>query len=103
LSGVHAGLRLYNTAIGLLHALQGLAILILANGFTLPVNGTFLEGPPGSAALDPVSLLNVPVAWGVAAFLFISAAFHLLISAPTYFERYSSGLTHGRNYFRWVE
>ena len=103
LSEGHSRLRLYNAAMGLLHALQGLAILILANGFTLPVKGTFLEGPPGSAALDPVNLLNVPVAWGVAAFLFLSAAFHLLISTPMYYERYSSGLIHGRNYFRWVE
>lgn len=103
LSGLHVRLRLYNVAMGLLHALQGLAILILANEFTLPVNGTFLQGPPGSAALDSVRLADVSVAWGVAVFLFLSAAFHLLISGPTFFERYSSGLTDARNYFRWVE
>ena len=103
LAGLHVRLRLYNAAMGLLHALQGLAILILANEFTLPVNATFLQGPPGSAALDSVRLVDVPVAWGVAVFLFLSAAFHLLISGPTFFERYSSGLTHARNYFRWVE
>ena len=102
-SGLHTRLRLYNGVMGVLHVLQGFAILILANDFTLPVNGTFLEGPPGSAALDPVRLLDLPVAWGVAVFLFLSAAFHLLISGPTFFDRYSSGLTHGRNYFRWVE
>ena len=103
LPGVHTRLRLYNAVMGVLHALQGLAILILANDFTLPVNGTFLEGPPGSAGLNPVRLLDVPVAWGVAVFLFLSAAFHILVSGPTFFDKYSSGLIHGRNHFRWVE
>ena len=98
----HDGLRRYNAAMGLLHAIQGGAIVGLANNFTLPVNGTFLEGPPGSPMLDPVRLANVSVAWAVAAFLFLSAVFHLLISGP-FFERYSSGLALNHNYFRWVE
>ena len=96
------GLRRYNAAMGLLHAMQVVAIVGLANNFTLPVSGTFLEGPPGSPMLDPVRLANVSVAWAVAAFLLLSAAFHLLIAGP-FFERYSTGLTLTHNYFRWVE
>ena len=49
-----SGLRRYNAAMGLLHAVQAVAVIALANNFTLPVNGTFLEGPPGSPMLDPV-------------------------------------------------
>jgi hypothetical protein len=62
-----------------------------------------LEGPPGSLAAEPVRLVNVSVAWGVAIFLFLSAIFHLLISSPGFFERYGAGLANARNYFRWVE
>ena len=101
--GVMARLRWYNVAMGLLHALQGVAILVLGNSFTLPVTGTFLEGPPGSPSADPTRLADVSVAWGVAVFLFLSAVFHLLISLPGFFERYRNGLTQSRNYFRWVE
>lgn len=101
--GVWTRLRRYNIAMGLLHAIQGAAVLFLANSFTLPVSGTFLEGPPGSPAAEPVRLANVSVAWGVAIFLLLSAAFHLLISLPNFFERYRAGLANNRNYFRWVE
>ncbi|HSL26092.1 MAG TPA: heliorhodopsin HeR [Acidimicrobiia bacterium] len=101
--GVLARLRRYNIAMGVLHALQGVAVLVLANSFTLPVTGSFLEGPPGSPAAEPVRLANVSVAWGVAGFLFLSAIFHLLISSPGFFERYGAGLARARNYFRWVE
>jgi hypothetical protein len=101
--GVMARLRLYNVAMGVLHALQGVAILVLGNSFTLPVTGTFLEGPPGSPSADPSLLANLSVAWGVAIFLFLSAVFHLLISSPGFFERYRNGLAQSRNYFRWVE
>lgn len=101
--GVMARLRLYNVAMGVLHALQGVAILVLGNSFTLPVTGTFLEGPPGSPSADPSLLANLSVAWGVAIFLFLSAFVHLLISLPGPFERYRNGLARSRNYFRWVE
>jgi Heliorhodopsin len=101
--GILTRLRRYSIAMGLLHAIQGAVVLFLANSFTLPVTATFLEGPPGSPAAEPVRLANVSVAWGVATFLLLSAAFHLLISLPTFFERYRAGLAHNRNYFRWVE
>jgi hypothetical protein len=96
-------LRRYNIAMGLLHAVQAIAIVALSNTFTLPVTGTFLEGPPGSPSSDPSLLASVSVAWGVAIFLSLSAVFHLLISLPGFFERYRNGLARSRNYFRWVE
>jgi hypothetical protein len=45
------GLRRFNGAMGVLHALQAAAILFLANDFSLPVTATYLEGPP---VLPPV-------------------------------------------------
>ncbi len=88
---------------GAFHALQGVAILILATDFTLPVTATFLEGPPGSGLGEPSVLFDVSVAWGVAIFLFLSALFHWLIISPPFYDRYTRGLAEHRNNFRWVE
>lgn len=96
-------LRLYNIVMGIFHAGQGAAILVLATSFTLPIVATYLQGPPGSPADDPTVLANLSVAWGVAVFLFLSAFFHLLIASPLFFDRYTSGLAAERNHFRWVE
>lgn len=95
-------LRAYNIGMGLLHAAQGIAVLALANGFTLPVTGTFLTGPPG---VEPELTVigNLSVAWGVAVFLFLSAAAHLLIAAPGVFDWYERELRAKRNYARWIE
>lgn len=96
-------LRRFNITMGVLHALQAGLVLFLANSFTLPVTATYLAGPPGTPPGPPTSLADISVAWGVALFLFLSAVFHLLISAPVFFERYKTGLAHRRNNFRWVE
>jgi hypothetical protein len=87
---------------GLVHAIQGVAILTLANEFALPVIGTFLTGPPGvEPAIEP--LFEVSVAWGVATFLFMSAAAHFIISMPGVFPWYIRNLGNQRNYARWIE
>lgn len=49
-------LRLYNLVMGVLHAVQAAAILILGNSFALPVTASYLAGPPGSGVGDPVTL-----------------------------------------------
>ncbi len=86
---------------GALHAVQGLAVLALATDFTLPVTGAFPEGPPGSPA-PTETLFELSVAWGVAAFLFLSAFFHFLI-ASVGAGRYRDQLSRGQNQFRWIE
>jgi hypothetical protein len=48
-------------------------------------------------------VLDAPVGLTVALFLGLSAFFHFLVASPQFFDRYSTGLTHNRNYFRWVE
>lgn len=96
-------LRSYNLVMGLLHAAQGAAILALANGFALPVTASFLEGPPGTDPGEPETLFELPIAQGVAAFLFLSAIAHLLIATPVLFGRYARDLERHRNVARWVE
>jgi hypothetical protein len=102
-AGAAASLRRWNVAMGALHGIQGIAILALATNFVLPVTATFMEGPPGTPAAAPSTLFSVSVAWGVALFVFLSAAFHWLVAAPGVFDRYIGGLAAGHNHFRWAE
>jgi len=95
-------LRLYNLVMGLLHAVQGFAVLLLSNDFTLPVTATFMEGPPGTTGTLR-QLFQVPLGPAVAAFLFMSAAAHLIIVSPGVFQWYSRNLDRERNYARWIE
>ena len=96
-------LRAWNLVLGFLHAAQGALVLALATNFTLPVTGTFMEGPPGTPVGDPDTLFSVDVAWGVAAFLVLSAAAHLTLTVPAVERWYARHLEDGRNYARWVE
>jgi hypothetical protein len=96
-------LRAYNIGMGVLHAIQGLLVLWLANGFTLPVIATYMTGPPGSAPPAVTPLFEVSVAWGVAIFLFMSAVAHILIASPGIYQWYRQNLKRQRNYARWIE
>jgi len=86
-----------------LHAVSALGVLILANGFSLPVTATYLQGPPGSSPGELLTLFDVDVAWAVAIFLLLSAFFHVVVASPWFYQRYRVGLEQGRNNFRWVE
>ena len=96
-------LRIYNLAMGLLHAIQGFAVLWLANDFTLPVVGTFSQAAPGLNPPQITQLFDVSIAWGVALFLFLSAAAHFTIAAPGVYGWYERNLANNRNYARWIE
>ena len=95
-------LRLYNWIMGGLHAIQGIAVVVLATAFTIPIVGRFLTGPPGTTEIDVVTIWDFSIAWGVAAFLFLSAIFHFII-ASVGAGRYRSQLSRGQNQFRWIE
>lgn len=99
----NSDLRRWNIIAGTFHLLQMLAVLILANGFSLPVVARYMSGPPGTTFAAPVTLANVPVGIGVALFLALSAFFHFDISFGKNFQRYSEGLSRHRNFYRWVE
>jgi hypothetical protein len=99
-----AKLKPFNLVAAILHLVSMVGILVLANDFSLPVRATYLDGPPGSNAYtEPVTLFEVNVAYGVAAFLALSAIFHLLVISPKFFPRYTAGLRKNQNIFRWVE
>ncbi len=96
-------LRRYNVVMGLFHAVQVVAVLVLANDFALPVTATYQNGPPGSDSAELTTLFDLPTAWGVAAFLATSAAAHWAIASPRVVEWYGTNLRLGRNVARWVE
>ena len=96
-------IRRWNVIAGFAHLAQLIAILLLANDFSLPVTATYMAGPPGTPPSDPVVLFDSRVAWGVALFFAISALFHFMVAFPPFTKRYAAGLMAQRNYFRWVE
>ena len=95
-------LRVWNTVVGLILALQALLIAILTNEFSLPVTATFIEGPPGTAP-GIHHLFDIPTGWGVFAFLAISACALLIVASPPVFPCYKRNLLRNRNYGRWME
>jgi hypothetical protein len=95
-------LRRWNIIVGLILAVQAAAIAFLTNGFSLPVTSTYMTGPPGTPP-ELHTLFDLPLGWGVFAFLAISAAALLIIAAPGVFEWYKRNLLQDRNYGRWIE
>lgn len=98
------GLRKFNLAMGGMHLVQGLLILIFSKDFTLPINGTFLKFNEATFHLEPASkvLFNLPLPILIAIFFFLSAAAHLII-ATVYNKKYNSDLDKGINKARWIE
>lgn len=95
-------LRWWNIVVGIVLAAQAVVILVLSNDFSLDVTATYMAGPPGTPP-ELTRLLGLPVAWGVLAFMFISAAALLIIASPGVFEWYKRNLLLDRNYGRWIE
>lgn len=96
-------LRRYNVIAAVAHAGQAVAVAVLSNDFALPVQATYLAGPPGSPGGEPVVLFDLPLGPAVAAFFGLSALFHAIVASPWFHARYARGLGEGHNYFRWVE
>lgn len=98
-------LRSFNLFMAILHFGQGVAMLLLSSNFSLPVTSSFLKFDVFTRTLQPVreTMFNLKIGPVVAAFLFLSAFFHLLISLPGLNEKYVQGLKNHINKFRWVE
>jgi hypothetical protein len=98
-------LRRLNLGAAALHAVQAAAMLALSTAVSLPVTALFASGPPGTkpdgAALETLFQLRLGPA--VAAFLLLTAVFHLLLALGPGQARYRAELSGHRNRFRWVE
>ncbi|MBU0731960.1 heliorhodopsin HeR [Patescibacteria group bacterium] len=98
-------LRIFNLIMAGFHAIQGALMLVLSNDFSLPVTTNFLKFNPATQALAPETEIafELPIGLMVAAFLFMSALAHLLISMPGIFQWYERNLKKGINKARWIE
>ena len=100
-----AKLRRLNLLAAALHAVSGTLMIVLGDrAFELGVTVFNLNGPPGTAvsegSLD--QLFGVPLALATAAFMWLSAIFHLLVATVKQ-DAYLAELRAGRNRYRWVE
>jgi hypothetical protein len=99
------GLRRLNIGLGFLHLVSGSLMVLLGDlDFELPVTTFATNGPPGTPIEDGTlsQIGGIPLAWGTAAFMFLSCLFHFIV-ATVGFRTYIDELRHGRNRFRWVE
>ena len=97
-------LRKLNISAGVLHLVSLVAILFLANDFSLPVRATYLTEAPGTGNFSPpVDLFSLNVGYMVAAFMALSAFFHFFVSSPKIFTNYVAGLNRHINVYRWIE
>ena len=97
-------LQRLNVIAAVLHLVQGVAILVLANDFALPVTTFFWNDAPNNR-LDVTRLergFDVSIAWAAALFLFLSALFHFIVSTVGR-KTYEGEIAAGQNRFRWVE
>jgi len=97
-------LRNLNLTMGVIHLVQGIAMLLLSNSFALPVTRLYLSYDSATQSFDHVSetLFNLRIGPVVALFLFISAGAHFLIST-VFYRRYVANLKKGMNPYRWAE
>jgi len=98
-------LRTFNGAMGILHLVQGILILVLSKAYALPVTTTFLRFNDVTHRLTPVTdtIANLQLAPMIALFLFISAAAHFSLASPMGYPWYVRNLKKGMNPARWYE
>ena len=98
-----AKLRPYNLAAGCIHLAQAVAIVVLADSFSLPVRATYMTGPPGpNVGHQAVTLFHLSFAWAIAAFFALSALAHFTVAGPCW-DSYKTQLLKCRNPYRWLE
>jgi hypothetical protein len=79
------------------------AIVVLANSFSLPVRATYMTGPPRpNVGHQTVTLFNLSFAWAIAAFFALSALAHFTVAGPRW-DSYKVQLLKCRNPYRWLE
>ncbi len=102
-------LNKWNIGLAILHAVQGILILVLSRGANTAVSTSYLSIDPllsrdGQPVLVPASsnLFDLNLGYLVAAFFFMSTIAHTVI-ATIYRKRYEDGLKKGINRVRWIE
>lgn len=104
-SAVFRKLRIYNVVVGLVHLGQAVAILLLSNSFSVPIQTSYLSYDPLTGVSKSLLRTVGQVRLGplVAVFLLLAASDHLVISLPGVFNWYVRNLQRHINYARWIE
>lgn len=106
LTGEHRfrNLRIFNIFAGIAHAIQVVAMLILANDQTFPISTAFLELNEETQALQPTqeTIFDLPLVYVVVSFSLLSAIAHFTVAGPA-FEWYVRNLKARQNPARWLE
>lgn len=95
-------LRWWNLLVGAAHVGQAIALLALANDFSIPVVAPVQTGPPGSELGADKLFFEVPYAPVIVVFLALAAIDHLA-TATVARSTYERHLAAGVNPFRWIE
>lgn len=98
------GLRRFNAAMGFLHLIQGILMIVLSNKTTYPIFTNFLRFDRETFSLTPNPTLAYELRFGpaVAVFLLLSAAAHFALSTFGY-QWYVKNLKKGMNPARFYE
>src|ERR1700694_2658304 len=97
-------LRRFNLAMGGLHLVQGILMVLLSSSFALPLVANFLYFNPQTKRLvpQPETLVNVRLGPAIAAFLFLSAIAHFAVASPSLYPWYVRNVRRGINPARWL-
>jgi hypothetical protein len=100
----YKGLRRFNLAMGFLHLVQGILMIVLSNDTAYPIYTNFLKFDLSKMALVPDLKLAYELRFGpaVAVFLLISAVAHFFLATVGY-KLYKSNLIKGMNPVRFYE
>ena len=101
---VFTNLRRFNLAMGFLHLVQGVLMIVLSNDKTYPIFSNFLRFDLESLSLTPDPKLAFELLFGpaVAVFLLLSAAAHFSLATFGY-NWYVNNLKKGMNPARFYE
>lgn len=99
-------LRIFNLVMGFLHAIQGIAVLLISDPEKgiVPITINYLRFDAQTQSLLPATeqITEVNIAWFVAIFFFMSSFAHFFIST-VYRKTYEKNLLLGINKVRWFE
>ncbi len=95
-------LRRWNLGLTVLHGVQVVIVLLLANDFAITVTTQYPQGKPGTPPPAPDALVDVRIGVAIAVFLALASLDHLL-TATVLRGRYEADLRAGLNRFRWIE
>jgi hypothetical protein len=98
-------LRRFNLMMFVLHAVQGVLMLVLSSDFSLPITTSFVQFNATTQRLEPIlnTIADMRIGPLVAGFLLLSSLAHFCVSVGSGFRWYVRNLQKGANYARWME